>query len=209
MMKPGLRKFALLSHIAASVGWLGAVAAFLALAIAGLVSRDDQTASGAYIAMELTGRFVIVPLGIAALLTGLVQSLGTKWGLFRHYWVLIKFLLTVGADFLLILHMRATSDLAGAARSFALSGGDLGSLRIRIVADAGAALLVLLIATVLSIYKPWGLTGYGLGNRKNQETPLPGSDTKRSWGFYVLIGLGALLILFILTHLIGGGHIGH
>jgi len=164
-----LGKLLLTSHIAASVGWLGAVAAFLALAIAGLVSRDDQTATAAYIAMELTGWLVIVPLGLAALLTGLVQALGTKWGLLRHYWVLVKFLLTVGADFLLILHMQATSRLAGAAKAFAWSGGDFRSLRIRIVADAGAALAVLLIVTVLSVYKPWGLTGYGLGKPVNQD----------------------------------------
>ena len=40
---------------------------------------------GAYLAMDLIGWFVIVPLSLASLLTGLVQALGTTWGLFRHY----------------------------------------------------------------------------------------------------------------------------
>src|SRR5258708_3540597 len=103
-MSPGIRKFALTAHVTSSVGWLGAVAAFLVLSIAGLTSRDAETVRGAYLAMNLIGEFIIVPLGIAALLTGIVQSLGTPWGLFRYYWVLMKLVLTVGATFLLLLH---------------------------------------------------------------------------------------------------------
>ncbi len=61
-MTPRLRKFALTVHIASSVGWLGSVAGFLALAIAGLTSRDVQTVRGIYVAMQLTGWYVIVPL---------------------------------------------------------------------------------------------------------------------------------------------------
>jgi ABC-type nickel/cobalt efflux system permease component RcnA len=82
-----LRKLVLTAHITFSVGWLGAVAVFLALAIAGLTSRDPQMVRAAYSAMELTARFVIVPLAIASLFSGLIQSLGTPWGLFRHYWM--------------------------------------------------------------------------------------------------------------------------
>jgi hypothetical protein len=89
-MTPRLRKLLLTAHITFSVGWFGAVAAFLALAITGLTSRDAQMVRTAYAAMELTARFVIVPLAFASLLSGIVQSLGTPWGLFRHYWVLAK-----------------------------------------------------------------------------------------------------------------------
>jgi hypothetical protein len=97
VMTPRLRKLVLTAHITFSVGWFGAVAAFLALAIAGLTNRDVQMVRTAYAAMELTARFVIVPLAIASLLSGIVQSLGTTWGLFRHYWVLAKLLLTTFA----------------------------------------------------------------------------------------------------------------
>lgn len=94
-MTPGIRKLALTAHVVSSVGWLGTVAAFLALAVAGLAGRDAQLVRASYLAMELTGWYVIVPLCLASLTTGLVQSLVTPWGLFRHYWVLVKFLITV------------------------------------------------------------------------------------------------------------------
>ena len=103
-MSQGLRKAMLTAHVVLSVGWLGAVVAFLVLSIAGLRSHDADMVRSAYLAMNLLGEFIIVPLSFAALLTGLVQSLGTQWGLFRHYWVLVKLTLTFGATALLLLH---------------------------------------------------------------------------------------------------------
>jgi hypothetical protein len=85
MMSGGVRKLALTAHVITSVGWLGAVAVFLVLAVAGLTSGAPATARAAYVAMEATTRLVIVPLCLASLLTGILQSLGTPWGLFRHY----------------------------------------------------------------------------------------------------------------------------
>lgn len=161
MMGPELRKLALTAHVTSSVGWLGAVAAFLALAIAGITRKDPQAVRGAYLAMEVTGWFVIVPLSIASLLTGLVQSLGTTWGLFRHYWVLIKLLITALATMLLLVHMRPTRAVASVAALGALSATELRGVRIQLVADAAAAVVVLLVATTLSIYKPRGMTPYG------------------------------------------------
>jgi ABC-type uncharacterized transport system permease subunit len=78
-MTRGLRKFVLTAHITFAVSWLGAVAGFLALAIAGLTSQDAQTVRAAYLAMELITRFVIVPLSFAPLITGPILSLGTPW----------------------------------------------------------------------------------------------------------------------------------
>jgi hypothetical protein len=160
-MKPALRKLALTAHVISSVGWLGAVAGFLALAVAGLTSRDPQLVRGAYLATDLITRFVIVPLSISSLLIGLVQALGTRWGLFRHYWVLIKFVLTVLASVLLLVHTQPIGFVAGVAAERALSTTELRPLRIQLVADAAAALLVLIVTTILSVYKPRGMTRYG------------------------------------------------
>jgi len=169
-MTPRLRKFALTAHVISSVGWLGAVAGFLALAVAGLTSQDVQMARAAYLAMELTGWFVIVPLSLASPLTGLVQSLGTTWGLFRHYWVLVKFLITIPSTIVLLLHMRPIGHLAGVAAKTTFSSADLRGLKIQLVANAGAALLVLLVATTLSVYKPRGMTRYGRRKQREQRT---------------------------------------
>lgn len=161
IMGPSLRKFALTAHVTSSVGWLGAVAAFLVVAVAGLTSQDLQVVRAAYLAMELVGWCIIVPLSFASLVTGLVQALGTTWGLFRHWWVVIKFVLTILATAVLLLHMRPVGHLADVVAQATLERGELRGLRIQLVADAGAAIIVLLIATTLSIYKPRGVTRYG------------------------------------------------
>ena len=213
-MTPTLRKFALTAHVTASVGWLGSVAAFLGLAVVGLASPDAQTMRAVYVSMELIGWFVIVPFSVAALLTGLVQSLGTPWGVFRHYWVLWKLLLTVGATVLLLLHMSAVS------RASAVASGTLGNvgfraLQIRLVFDAGLALLVLLAATTLSVYKPWGRTPYGHRKDRDERAFVDVSTaaapnrqwiTSRSWPY--ALAIIALLLVVVVLHLTGivGGH---
>lgn len=160
-MTPGLRKFALTAHVTFSVGWLGAVAGFLALAVAGLTSQDAQLVSSAYLAMELTAAYVIVPFCFASLLTGLIQSLGTPWGLFRHYWILFKLLITALATVILMVHMQPIRYMADAAVQTAIPGAHLRGLQIQLVADACIALVALLVTTALSVYKPQGLTPYG------------------------------------------------
>jgi hypothetical protein len=167
-MSPGVRKLALTAHVTASVGWLGAVTAFLALAVIGLTSQDTHTVRAAYIAMDLTGWLVIVPLSFASLLTGLVEALGTKWGLFQHYWVLAKLLINVFANVVLLMYMPTLTYLAAEASDARLSGGDLGGPRDPSpVLHSSAALILLLVATVLGVYKPRGMTKYGW--RKQHE----------------------------------------
>jgi len=119
----------------------------------------------AWIAMELTGWFVLVPLALTALLSGVAMSLGTNWGLFRHYWVVISLVLTIFSTVILLLHMPTVSSLAGMMRDAdgpQYSGGHGGDLF-----HAGGGLVVLLVITTLNVYKPRGLTPYGW--RKQQE----------------------------------------
>lgn len=206
-MTSGLRKFALTTHVTSSVGWLGAVGAFLALAIAGVSSQDAEIARAAYLAMHLITWFVIVPLGLAALLTGIVQSLGTSWGLFRHYWIVTKLLLTVLATIILLVHTQPIDRVAAVAAQTTLAAGDLRQLRIQLVGDACAALFVLIVTTTLSVYKPWAMTPYGV--RMQNEVLAEWRPTSvrplTPWGRYVLLGIIAMVLLVLLLHLAGIG----
>jgi hypothetical protein len=170
-MTPRLRKFVLTAHVTFAVGWLGAVVVFLALAVAGLTSQDAQIVRAAYLTMELIGWFVLVPLSLAPLLlTGPVLSLGTPWGLFRHYWILAKLLINILATIALLVHMPTISYMAGVAAETTLSSADLGQMRIQLVVWAGAALLALLVATTLAVYKPRGMTPYGWRKQHEERT---------------------------------------
>lgn len=160
IMSPGLRKFALAAHLTLSVGWIGAVAAYIALDVAAVTSQDAQTLRAAYLGMELIAGSVIVPLAIASLLTGLVMSVGTKWGLFRHYWVLISLVLTIVATVVLVAETQTISYLAAIAADPTTSTDDLRSLGSTLAHSVGGT-VVLLVIVVLNVYKPRGVTPYG------------------------------------------------
>jgi hypothetical protein len=159
IMTSRLRKLALTAHVTVSVGWLGAAAAYLALAVVGLTTQDSEMASAAYRAMEVIGFAIIVPCSVAALLSGLVQSLGTEWGLFRYYWIVTKLSLTVVATTVLLMHVPAVTRMARIAVTASLSSGDFADLRMQLVVHAVGGMLVLLTTTALSVYKPWGRIG--------------------------------------------------
>jgi len=166
IVTPGVRKFVLTIHLTCSVGWMGAVVAYLALGIAAVSSPDAQTVRAAWTAMDVTGWWAIVPLAIAALLSGLVMSLATQWGLFRHYWVLISLGLTILCTVVLVLHMPTVSAMAQLART--VDGADLRALGGDLF-HPGVGLLVLLAIALLNVYKPSGVTPYGWRKRREER----------------------------------------
>jgi hypothetical protein len=188
-MTQRLRKLGLSLHVVLSVGWLGAVVAFLALAWASF-SRDAALARAAYLGMDVVGRGALLPLSVGALVSGIVQSLGTKWGLFRHYWVLVKLVLTLFATAALFVHQTTAiteaARLAADAATPLLHSGRLRELSVQLLADSGLALLVLLTVTMIAIYKPWGVIGYVTRSLK-----------------VFLAAVTALIVAFIALHLSG------
>jgi hypothetical protein len=160
-----VRRLVLTAHIVSSVGWLGSIAVFLALAVVGLTSDDAQLVRAVYLAAEPITWFVIVPLALASLVTGIVQSLATTWGLFRHYWIVFKLVISVIATVVLLLYTETVGFFADLAAN---SSADLTELRApTFVLHSGAALVLLLAATVLAVSKPRGMTRYG--RRKQAE----------------------------------------
>jgi hypothetical protein len=172
-MSPAIRKFALTVHITSSVGWIGAVIAFLAIVIAAMSSQDTQTLRAAWYAMGLVGSFVIVPLAVASLFSGILMSLGTKWGLFQHYWVLISLILTLFATLILLGNIQTVNAFATIAAK--MDDADVIMLRAGLEGEllhAGIGLVVVVVIQAMNVYKPRGLTAFGWRNQQKQ-TRLP------------------------------------
>ena len=196
LMTSAIRKLALTFHVTASVGWIGALAVFLAHAVVSLVSTDEQLVRAASLAMGLTAWLVILPLSMATVLTGLVQALGTAWGLVRHYWVLFKVLLTAIATGVLLLKMGPISQLAEAASTAAFAHDDLAGLRQSLAFHAAGGLVVLVAALALAVYKPAGLTVYG-ARKQGASTPLGMPRWAKAVGI-LLIVVSALVVVMAL-----------
>ena len=221
-MSPNLRKLALAIHTTPSLGWVGAVAAYLVLVVAAMVSDDSQVLRSAWVAMELLGSNLLIPLSFASLLTGLAMSIGTRWGLFRHYWVVVSLVLTVIAAAVLLQHMQTVSIFAGMAAEADSSA--VAELRVGLQGEllhAGCGLLVLLIVQLLNVYKPKGMTPYGRRTVGLATSPSPsggGAALVRTGNmstgvprWVAMVGFHAfgLVVLFVAAHLINGGHPRH
>jgi hypothetical protein len=217
-MTPHIRKFALTAHISLAVGWIGAVAAYLVLVVAAMTIQGSQTMRAAWIAMELIGWYLIVPLAVASLLSGLVMSLGTPWGLFRHYWTLISLLLTSIATIVLLQHMQTVSFFARVAAD--ASSPDVRGMRGALQGEllhAGVGLLVLLAIEALNVYKPKGMTAYGRRRASANVSVSRSTDVGRSapspasapgtprWVRVVGLHAVGLAALFVIMHLVGRG----
>ena len=213
-MTPSLRKLTITAHVTFSIGWLGAVAAFLALSIAGLISRDAEVVRGVCLSMDLISRFVIIPMCFATLVTGLIQALGTPWGLFRYYWIVMKFGLAVFATIALLMHqfgvMAVAARRVSGATAETLFSTEFGPLKAELVRAPSFAIALLLVATTLGVFKPWGLTSYG--RRKQQERSKaqqqPGNETPLGVKIF-FAAIGALVLVVVMLHLTGHGFGGH
>ena len=217
-MAPGLRRLTFATHITSSVGWIGAVLVFLALAVIAMTSRDERTVRGAYLLMAPAAWFVLVPLAHASLLTGIALSLGTAWGLFRHYWVVLKLLLTAFATVILLVYMETFRQMAGIAADPIV---DLDVVRnASPIVHSVLALILLIAATVLAIDKPFGMTPYGtrthlpsrepvsLAALSSRTTALESGTPARRVYFFAVIAT-SIVLLFLLLHFLRGGLPGH
>ena len=213
-MTPTLRKLTITAHVTFSIGWLGAVVAFLVLSIAGLTSHDADMVRGAYLSMDLISRFVIIPMCFAALATGLLQALGTPWGLFRYYWILLKFGLAIFATIALLIHQFAVMAVAAkrvsGAAAETLFSSDLAPLKTELVRAPSLAILLLLVVTTLGVYKPWGLTRYGRRKQQERRKVQQQPDNETPLGVKIFFAvIGVLALVFVVLHLTGHGFVSH
>ena len=164
----GLRRLILTAHITTSVGWLGAVIAYLALDLIATAGQDVARVRAAFVGMEAIIGYVIVPLALASVLIGIVNALSAPWGLFDHYWVVVKLVLSLFAVTILLLEVQNVRYMADVAAA----GADARSLPGSLPHSIGG-LIVLLVITILSVFKPQGMTRYGWRKQRQRRISQP------------------------------------
>jgi hypothetical protein len=158
-MSPRARRIWLTLHVGFSVGWLGVALTMTALAVIGWAADSHAMRHGAYEVLHVIDLAVAIPSMALSIATGLVVSLGTKWGLVRHWWVLTKFAISVSIPLLAGTVESALADEL-ARRTVDPTGQPAGT-GIALVACLGGFTVALWTATILSVAKPWGRTRWG------------------------------------------------
>lgn len=209
-LSASVRRFTFATHVTTSVGWVGAVLVFVAIAGLALASDDERVVRGAYLVMAPAAWFVLVPLAHAAFLSGLVLSLGTAWGLFRHYWVALKLVITAVSTAVLLVYMGTFRQMAGVAADPVV---ELGAVRNPSpLVHAVLAFFLLVAATVLAIYKPFGTTPYGarrLGGQGAESSLIALRVPWTSASLYLLAAGALVAILLLLLHHLSGSQFHH
>ena len=151
------RRAILVVHVATAACWLGLTLGLLALAITANVTGSAPMIEAAARSMKVFTDWLVLPTALLTLLSGLLLSLGTKWGLARHLWVYIKFWLTLITITASVFALRPGVNDAVETVS---SGGTLpdptGLMMGPIVSFSAYVFM-----TVISVLKPWGLTRRG------------------------------------------------
>lgn len=167
------RQAVLVLHIVSAVGWIGVDLALLPLALTGLLSDEGTTVAAAYRAVALLVPWTVPALSVAILGTGVLLGLGTKWGLVRYRWVLVKLAISLALTALVfvallpgVLALEVPSGATGDEVRAALEDPAL-FLYPPIV--SGSALT---LAVVLSVVKPWGRV------RATAQPPRPGTAAR-------------------------------
>ncbi|WP_205669277.1 hypothetical protein [Amycolatopsis suaedae] len=150
-LSPPARKWVLLLHVVTSVGWIGVEACLLTLGVLGQTGADPELVRSAYVTAGLLGSVFYLPLSLLAVVSGLALSLGTKWGLLRYPWIVVKLVISlallIGGNLSVVPKFAAIGEAA--------ARGQLPGTEALIFVNAMAAgITLLLVATVLSVFKP-------------------------------------------------------
>ena len=145
MLAPRTRRIVLTTHIVASVGLLGDVAVYLAVATRAATTSDPALQSACYELLTMFGFVFGIPLSLASLATGVTLGLGSKWGVLRYPWVTTKLALNVSVILVGALVLGPTAD------AMRTGDGDAGGL---LIVGAAYDVAALTLATTLSVFKP-------------------------------------------------------
>ncbi len=159
-LRPAYRKAVLAAHVLTSVGWLGAAMCLFVLTWTSRLNHDVSARASIYDVMLLLTDWVVVPLALLALATGIACALGTPWRLLQHWWVVVKLAVTFALATLSVLRLRPkVSDARHAAHVGQLAREHAATASLTLAATTSLSLYAAM--TIVSIYKPWGRTPRG------------------------------------------------
>jgi len=160
-LSPRQRKVTLLVHILSGIGWMGADIVLFLLLYTGLTTDDGEIAASCYIAVSVFVPVAVPVLSLGMLGTGLLLGWGTKWGLLRYWWVFVKLAMALVLTLLVFtalvpgINDMASPDATTTADAVRASLGDAPT---QLMYPPIVSFLMLGIAAVLSVFKPWSRT---------------------------------------------------
>jgi hypothetical protein len=154
------RKWLLSAHVLFSAIMFGVAFAFLILSITAANTSDEGVLKACYLSMHILAKTSIRASTIGALVTGILLSVLTHWGLFKYYWIIAKEGLMIFSILLGPIGMEAWTLKAVTLTSaeglvalnnpaFTVNSGQFWTGIILQILSIGGMF-------VISVFKPWG-----------------------------------------------------
>ena len=174
-LTPTARKAVLVLHIVMGIGWMGVDIALLVLLITARTTDDATLVASGFNAIRMIVPVAVPPLSLGILATGLLSGWGTSWGLLRYWWVLVKLVLSLVMTVLVFVSLvpavTSITLLSTTTMDADVVRASLGALPTQLMFPPVVSFLMLGVATVLSIFKPWRYTPWSrdmLSRRTNE-----------------------------------------
>ncbi len=140
-----VRKGALAVHIIATGAWIGIDVVMGVLVFTAELTDDGALRILCLQALRLVTVWPMLSTAALSLASGVLLGLGTKYGILRYWWVLLKLILNIVLMVLVFFLLRP--GVAEAAQT-----GAVGQMLFPPIVSTSA----LVFAVILSVYKPWG-----------------------------------------------------
>jgi len=111
--------------------------------------------------MKFIDDFIIIPGALGSLLTGLLYSLFTNWGFFKHNWITVKWVINIGGiifgTFWLGHWMNGMPPISETYGLGALSNPIYDHYKHMNTFWGSVQVTTLVFALFVSVFKPWSL----------------------------------------------------
>lgn len=168
-LTPAARQAVLVLHAVTGISWMGVDIALLVLLITARTTNDATLVVSGFNAIRMIVPVAVPPLSLGILVTGLLLGLGTPWGLVRYWWVLVKLILSLVMTILVFVSLVPAVNSIAVLSTTPMSAdavrASLGSLPTQLMFPPVVSFLMLGVATILSIFKPWRRTPWSRETR--------------------------------------------
>lgn len=164
-------------HVIASGLWLSCVIVLAALPIISISTASGDEVYMYNHAYHFIDMSILIPASIVTVSTGLCFSLFTKWGFVQHGWIIYKWIVTlfivIAGTFYLGPMVTDLLEIANRERIEALQ--DPRYIQSQAIGTYAAIInaSLLVVAVVVSVYKPWKNLRPSAKNRSSNGTGTP------------------------------------
>ncbi len=154
------KSFLVAIHVIAVASWIGGTLGMMLLGLYLQNAANGEQLAYTLVSMEVIDENLLKYPALLSLLTGIMLSVWTQWGLVKYYWVMMKLVLTIMTILIGIFFLNDwTASLAEMVEKMGFStlqNPDFQKTWLSMIITASFNLICLVLMVFLTYFKPFG-----------------------------------------------------